>query len=136
MKIFVTVALFSGLLAQTPETYKTRLAPVAIDVAMKANVAGVGSVTAILAGTTLTLNGTFEGLKTNATVAKIRQGSAAGVRGAAILDLDVSKATKGAITGTFQLTPAQVENLKLGKWYVQIDSEKAPEGNLWGWLLK
>ena len=136
MKILVTVAFFSGLLAQTPETYKTRLAPVAIDVAMKANVAGVGSVTAILAGATLTLNGTFEGLKTNATVAKIRQGSAAGVRGAAILDLNVSKATKGAVTGAFQLTPAQVENLKLGKWYVQIDSEKAPEGNLWGWLLK
>jgi hypothetical protein len=132
--IFLALAVALG--AQTTETFKTRLGPVALDLAMKANIAGVGSATAALSGTKLTISGKFEGLKTNATAAKIRQGTATGVRGAAILDLTVTKATSGTIAGEFMLTPQQIESLKLGKWYVQIDSEKAPEGNLWGWLLK
>ena len=136
-------ALFVTLLAATPshaqnskDTYKVRLAPVAIDVAMRENIAGVGMVTATLSGSTLTLNGTFEGLKSNATMAHIHQGSAAGVRGPKILDLTISKATSGDLSGSFDLTPVQLEAFKKGKWYVQIHSEKAPEGNLWGWLVK
>ena len=122
----------NGLSAQT---YKTRLAPVALDGAMKKDVAGVGSATATLSGNKLTLNGTFDGLKSNATMAHIHQGSTTGVRGPKVLDLSVSKAMNGNISGSFDLTPEQVESLKKGKWYVQIHSEKAPDGNLWGWLL-
>jgi hypothetical protein len=33
------------------------------------------------------------------------------------------------------LTPAQVTSLKEGKIYIQIHSEKGPEGHLWGFLL-
>jgi len=123
-------------MAQNPEVFRTRLAPVAIDAAMKTNVAGSGSVTASLIDSKLSVNGTFEGLRGPATVAQIRQGVATGVRGAPILKLSVTHATSGAISGSFELTPAQVENVRKGRWYVQIDSEKAPEGNLWGWLLK
>jgi CHRD domain len=93
-------------------------------------------VTATLAGSKLTINGTFEGLKGNATVAHIHQGSAAGVRGPKLLDLTVTKATSGNLSGSFDLTPDQVDALKKGRWYVQIHSEKAPAGNLWGWLVK
>jgi hypothetical protein len=136
------IAVFAGLLmalgamAQSPETYKTRLAPVAIDAAMRATIAGGGSATAVLAGSKLIVSGTFEGLKSAATMAHIHQGSAAGVRGPRILDLTVTKAMSGTLAGSFDLTPEQVESLKKGKWYVQIHSEKAPDGNLWGWLLK
>jgi hypothetical protein len=122
--------------AQNAETFKTRLAPVAIDVAMRANIAGSGLVTATLAGAKLTVSGTFEGLRSPATVAQIHQGSFAGVRGAAILDLTVSKAAAGSVSGSFNLTAEQIENLRKGKWYVQIDSERAAQGNLWGWLMK
>src|SRR5260370_42487220 len=66
--------------AQGNITFKTRLAPVAVDAAMKTNVAGGGSVAATLAGTMLTMNGTFDGLRSPATEAQIHQGSAAGVR--------------------------------------------------------
>ena len=130
--------LFLGMygFAQSPETFKTRLAPVALDAAMKATIAGEGTAAAILAGTKLTVSGTFEGLKSNATMAHIHQGTAAGVRGDKILDLTVSHAMSGTLSGAFDLTPEQVANLKKGKWYVQIHSEKAPAGNLWGWLLK
>jgi len=106
--------------AQAPETYKVRLAPVAIDAAMKAVIAGEGTFTATLTGTKFTLNGTFTGMKSNATLAHIHQGTAPG----------------GEVSGTFDLTPEQIENLHKGRWYVQIHSEKAPAGNLWGWLIK
>jgi len=28
-----------------------------------------------------------------------------------------------------------VTDLEKGRFYVQLHSEKAPDGNLWGWLL-
>jgi CHRD domain len=122
--------------AQSPKTFRARLAPVAIDAAMKATVTGSGSLTAVLTGSKLTVNGKFDGLRGPATVANIHQGPATGVRGPVILELSASKATSGAVSGSFDLTPEQVESLQKGKWYVQIHSEKAPDGNLWGWLLK
>jgi hypothetical protein len=136
-KRIVAVMLFAFCAsAQSNMTFKTRLAPVALDAAMKATVAGAGSVSATLAGTKLTISGTFEGLRSPATEAHIHQGSAAGVRGGSILDLTVSKATSGNVSGSFALTAEQIDSLKKGKWYIQIDSERAPQGNLWGWLLK
>jgi hypothetical protein len=135
------VALAMGIwfalcaVAQSPETLKTRLAPVAVDTAMKANITGSGSVSATLAGSKLMVNGTFEGMKSPATAAHIHQGSAPGVRGGPLLTLTVTKAMSGTVSGSFDLTPEQLESFKKGKWYVQIHSEKAPEGNLWGWLF-
>jgi hypothetical protein len=122
--------------AQSPKTFRARLTPVAIDATMRANVTGSGSLTAVLMGSKLTVDGRFEGLRGAATVAHIHQGSVTGVRGPAILDLSVSKAASGAISGSFSLTAEQIESLRKGRWYVQIHSEKAPDGNLWGWLLK
>jgi hypothetical protein len=122
--------------AQTPKTFRARLAPVAIDAAMRANVTGSGSLTAVLTGLKLSIDGKFGGLRGPATVAHIHQGPVTGVRGPAILELRVSKAASGVISGSFDLAPEQVESLQQGRWYVQIHSEKAPDGNLWGWLLK
>ena len=34
------------------------------------------------------------------------------------------------------LTPDQIADLRAGRLYVQIQSERAPDGNLWGWLLR
>jgi hypothetical protein len=58
------------------------------------------------------------------------------VRGPAIADLTISKATSGTITGSIDLTPAQLASLHKGGLYIQIHSEKAPNGVLWGWLLR
>jgi hypothetical protein len=129
-------ALALTVFAQTQETFKTRISPISMDASMKVNIAGEGKVTAVLTGTKVAITGTFEGLKSNATFAKIHDGLATGVRGPAILDLTVTKAMIGNVTGSFTLTPPQIESLRKGRLYVQIHSEKAPEGNLWGWLLK
>src|SRR5690349_24060950 len=134
----------AGLLAQSPrdtsatsaKTYRARLAPIPIDVTMQATVAGSGAVTATLAGPTLTIAGTFDGLKSPATIAKIHKSPTRGVRGPDVFDLTVSGGTSGTIGGSFTLTPAQQSDLAKGLLYVQLHSEKAPEGNLWGWLLE
>jgi hypothetical protein len=121
--------------AQKQETYKARLTPVSMDASMKVSIAGMGKASAILAGAKLTVNGTFEGLITPATTAQIRRGSLTGVRGPAILDLKVTAGVSGAVSGAFELDANQLESLRKGRLYIQISSEKAPDGNLWGWLL-
>jgi hypothetical protein len=138
-----SIAVLAGLLlipffagAQNQETYKVRIAPVARDVAMQKTVAGTGSATATLSGNKLTITGTFEGLPSAATAAKLHRGLTTGVRGSPFADLTVTKASKGTLSGAFDLTPEQVQYLKQGKLYIQINSEKAPDGTLWGWLLK
>ena len=83
-----------------------------------------------------TVNGSFDGLRSPATTAQLRAGVAAGVRGPVIQDLTISKAVAGMISGSADLTPQQIETLHKGGLYIQIASEKAPEGVLWGWLLR
>lgn len=121
--------------AQGGEKFKARLSPVPIENTTAATITGSGSISAVLTGTTLSITGTFAGLRTPATVAHLHNGPK-GIRGPAAFDLTVTKATSGTISGTLSLSPAQVDDLKKGKFYVQIHSEKAPEGNLWGWLLQ
>jgi hypothetical protein len=125
-----------SLAAQTPETYKVRLSPVPVDAQTRANIAGIGSATATLVGAKLSITGSFEGLRSPAIDAKIHQGPVTGVHGPAVLDLTVGHAGSGMVTATLDLTPPQIESLKKGQLYIQIDSEKAPDGNLWGWLLR
>ena len=123
--------------AQPPKAFKTRLAPVPIDVSMQATVAGSGSVSAVLTGTKLAVTGTFDGLKSPATIAQIHKSPVRGVRGPNVFDLTVSKtdASSGTIAGTLDLTAIQVADLEKGRLYVQLHREKAPDGNLWGWLM-
>ena len=133
------VAFGAGaILAQPAKTFKTRLSPVALDIAMQATVAGSGSVSAVLTGTKLAVTGTFEGLRSPVTIAQVHKGPVRGVRGPVAFDLTVSKAadgTSGTLSGAIDLTAIQVADLEKGRLYVQLHSEKAPEGNLWGWLL-
>jgi len=120
--------------AQTSKIFKTRLAPVPIDLPMAATVTGSGSVTASLEGNKLTFSGTFSGLTGPATIAQVHKGPVAGVRGPVLFDLTVTHATNGTISGSVELSPAQLVDLEKRRLYVQIHSEKAPDGNLWGWL--
>ena len=53
-----------------------------------------------------------------------------------MFDLTVAAGTSGTISGTFELNPQQLADLQSGRLYVQVHSEKAPDGNLWGWLTE
>src|SRR5512142_744794 len=96
---FALVCAAAPVFAQAAKTFKARLAPVPIDVSMQATIAGRGSVTATLAGTRLTLNGTFEGLRSPATIAQVHKSPVAGVRGPVLFDATASKGTSGTISG-------------------------------------
>ncbi|HEY4365485.1 MAG TPA: CHRD domain-containing protein [Bryobacteraceae bacterium] len=132
--VFVCLAL--SLAAQSGDTYKARLSALPADAKTRQDLAGIGNVTATLAGKKLTINGTFDGLKTNATMVELRNGVMAGVRGPAVGTLTITKAMKGTITGSVELTDPVIEHLKKGGLYVQIYTEKPTDGTLWGWLIK
>jgi hypothetical protein len=131
--IVIVAAIAAPLHAQLP--YRVRLSVVPIDVAMQATVAGSGSATATLKGTSLTVTGTFSGLKTPATVVRVHRGPRTAMRGPAIGDLTATAATSGTISGTLELSKSQIDDLAAGRLYLQLHSEKAADGNLWGWLL-
>jgi hypothetical protein len=134
VSIAVSILWSVGSVSAEGDTFKARLSPVPVENATVAGITGSGSATAVLSDRSLTVRGMFSGMQTPATIAQIHLGPR-GIRGPAMFDLAVSKGTSGTISGTFKLTPEQVEAVKRGRFYVQIHSEKAPDGNLWGWLL-
>ncbi len=132
--VTIVLALTTLVNTQNAQTFKARLSPMPVDATNQAGTTGLGAVTAVLAGTKLSVSGTFSGLQTPATIAQVHVGPK-GISGPAVLDLTVTKATSGTLQGELMLTSAQVEHLKRGRLYIQIHSEKAPDGNLRGWLL-
>ena len=133
-------ALAVGLIAfalavAAQDTYKARLSALPATAKNRPDLAGIGNATATLSGMKLTVNGAFDGLKTNATMAELRDGGMAGVRGPMIGNLTITKAMKGSISGSIDLNAQQMEHLKKGGLYVQIYSEKPADGTLWGWLI-
>jgi len=124
------------------EKFTARLGWVPISGGDRASVAGKGSAAATLAGPKLTITGSFEGLVTPVTTVKLHRGVAKGARGPAIGDLVVTKAangTSGTFSGSVDLNAEQLDSLKQGRLYIQVNSEKglAPDGsNLWGWFLR
>jgi CHRD domain len=117
------------------EKYQAYLSPMPYSNAMRANVTGKGNVVAMLDGDTMSLSGAFTGLGGVATKAHVCLSNAPGIPGSAIFEVTVPSGVDGKVTGTFKLDDAQRTALRKGKLYIQIDSEKAPSGNLWGWLL-
>jgi CHRD domain len=117
------------------EKYQAYLSPMPYNNAMRASVAGKGNVIATLDGDTMSLSGAFTGLASAATKAHVCLSKAAGIPGTPIFEFTVPSGVEGKVTGTFKLDETQTIALQKGQLYIQIDSEKAPDGNLWGWLL-
>ena len=127
-----------ALLLATPALaagYEAELDPVPFDAVNRADVIdSIGNVTATLDGNILTIQGRFSNLTSNATGGSVRIGLAKGVPGDAIGTLTVAHGREGALSGSVKLTSAQAAALNKQALYIRIDSEKAPDGNLQGWL--
>jgi len=136
-RILLAAAFIGGFSsgAWAADVYASRLTAVAYDGAMRANVQGDGHVSATLNGSSLTVTGDFTALPSAASSVKLYSGSGIGVPGDAIFDLQLSGQNQGSISGTAKLSSKQLAALKQGHVYVQLNSQKAPDGNLWGWLL-
>ncbi len=118
-----------------PGAMRARLSPLPTEIAMQETIAGVGAATATLAGSTLTVEGTFRGLKSAATSVRVYQSPQAGLRGPLVGEFTAGGGTTGTFKGTVTLTREQAAAFAKGLLYVQVQSEKAPDGNLWGWLM-
>ncbi|HEX3703674.1 MAG TPA: CHRD domain-containing protein [Vicinamibacterales bacterium] len=117
------------------DRFRARLSMVPIDISMRTAIAGVGAATADVTGSTLKIVGSFEGLRSPAVSAQLHEGSKKGLRGPALFPLTITHDTKGTIAGSIELTSAHLAALRAGHCYIELSSEKAPDGNLWGWLL-
>ena len=121
--------------ASPPAThFRARLSPVPVETTTASKITGSGTVSATLEGSTLRISGTFQGMKSPATIAQVHMGMR-GVRGPVEFDLSVDKSPSGTVSGSITLTKVQMDTLRRGWYYIQIHAEQAPEGNLWGWLL-
>ena len=101
---------------------------------MQATVAGLGAATATLSGTTLSVEGTYQGLVTPATTVRVYESARLGMRGTLVGEFPSGGGTAGSFKGAVTVSPAQAAAFSKGLLYVQIQSAKAPDGNLWGWL--
>jgi hypothetical protein len=116
------------------QAFQAELDPAPFDASNRANVVGSGTISATLDGHTLTISGTFSGLSSPATAAELRMGLAMGVLGDSIGSLTASHAVDGTVTGKIALNPKQLAALRARSLYIRIDSDKAPDGSLQGWL--
>jgi hypothetical protein len=132
--LVIALTLLAQTAAPPATTFRARLSPVPVETSTASKITGSGSITATLDGTRLTIAGTFQGMKSPATIAQVHMG-ARGVRGPVEFDLNVDKSASGNISGTITLTTIQIDTLRRGWYYIQIHAEQAPDGNLWGWLL-
>ena len=132
--MIIALALLAQSAAPPPTSFRARLSPVPVESSTASQITGSGTVTATLDGSKLTIGGTFQGMKSAATIAQIHMGMR-GVRGPVEFDLTVDKTPSGTVSGTITLTKVQIDTLRRGWYYIQIHAEQAPEGNLWGWLL-
>lgn len=115
--------------------YDAELDPVPFDASNRAIVIdSIGDASATLDGDTLTVRGNFSNFTSPATGGSVRIGLAKGVPGDAIGSLTADHATSGHFSGTVKLDSAEIAALKKQAIYVRIDSEKAPDGNVQGWL--
>ena len=118
-----------------PGPMRARLSTVPTDLAMQETIAGRGAATAALSGTTLAIDGTYRGLRSPATTVRVFESPRPGMRGTLVGEFPSGGGTSGAFKGTVTLTRDQATAYAKGLLYVQVQSEKAPDGNLWGWLM-
>ena len=132
--LLIALALFAQSSTPSATSFRGRLSPVPVETSTASKITGSGTVAATLDGSKLTISGTFQGMKSPATIAQLHMG-ARGVRGPVEFDLSVEKSSSGKVSGTITLTKVQIDTLRRGWYYIQIHAEDAPDGNLWGWLL-
>ena len=133
--LFSAMALLLSAAPALAAGYDAELDPVPFDASNRAIVIdSIGDASATLDGATLNVRGNFSKFTSPATGGSVRIGLAKGVPGDAIGTLTVDHAISGHFSGSIKLNSEQLAALKKQAIYVRIDSEKAPDGNVQGWL--
>ena len=133
--LIIAAIAIAPLAARAEDGFQFRLSPGPRLVGTRAMSSGSGEVTAALSGSTLSLDGKYEGLLDAPAKAQLAAGPAPGVRGPKVADLTISPGASGSLSGKVKLTTKQLALFHKGGLYIEIDSPAAPDGDLWGWLL-
>ena len=80
------------------------------------------------------MEGTYRGLVTPATSVRVYESARPGMRGTLVGEFASGGGTTGTFKGALTLSRTQAAAFAKGLLYVQLQSEKAPDGNLWGWF--
>jgi len=129
------LALVSAQPVFAAEQFETRLSPSPLTDGTRVNISGEGRAHAELDGNKLTVSADFHGLSSPATAAELYDGPGIAIPGPKAFDLTVTPGMDGTVSGSVTLSSKQVAAVRHGHFYVQINSQKAPDGNLTGWLL-
>ena len=133
--LYSAIALVLSAAPVLAAGFDAELDPVPFDASNRAIVIdSIGDASATLDGNTLNISGNFSKFTSPATGGSVRIGLAKGVPGDAIGTLTVDHAASGHFSGSVKLNGNQAAALKKEAVYVRIDSEKAPDGNVQGWL--
>ena len=133
---FVLVLSVNNLLGQTRDQFRGRLSILPVDFSTLGSMSGDGTLTAELEGNTLAIDIEFNGLSSPATGIESRTATR-GRRGnvAFSFQAGVPRSTSGQFTQSLMLTNTQRTELRAERYYIQLQTEDNPEGELRGWLL-
>ena len=130
----VAAALASSVHAQAPQ-YRARLSIVPIDIAMQSDHRRIRLGDRDAEGHHADDQRHVQRIEDRGDRCAVHRSPRTAMRGAPIGDLTATAETSGTISGSIELTKEQIDDLAAGRLYVQLHSQKAPDGNLWGWLL-
>lgn len=130
------LALSQPASALDADRFRTRLLTAAFQSPANAH-DGDGNVVASVADGEVLISGQFEGLAAPVIGIRLLSGVAVGVPGNAEIARVPFKpgAHAGQIDTRFRLNSDQLELLRAGRIYLQVETEDAPDGALWGWFL-
>ena len=117
------------------QSFDFRLSPGPRLVGTRAESSGAGRVHAELKGNILTLSGDYHGLLAASATAQLMMGPLPGVRGPKLADLTITPAVTGTISGKVTLNRQAMAAFAKGGLYIEIISQPAPDGDLWGWIM-
>lgn len=132
--LLLSLATSLPLTAVAQEVYRARLSPMPTTPQTVRDILGEGEVILTLSGSTLTVEGNFEGMSSAATAAHLHNGPPA-QPGPVVHALEIDPDTGGSISATLELTEAQIEALMNNELYVQVHSANNPPGELRGWIF-
>jgi hypothetical protein len=131
----LAAVLLTATAAMADQSFDFRLSPGPRLVGTRAESSGSGRVHAELKGNVLTLSGDYHGLLAASANAQLMMGPLPGVRGPKLADLTITPAVNGTISGKVTLNRQAMAAFAKGGLYVEITSQPAPDGDLWGWVI-
>jgi hypothetical protein len=129
------VMLTASMAFSADQSFDFRLSPGPRLVGTRAESSGAGRVHAELKGNVLTLSGDYHGLLGAPQAAQLMMGPLPGVRGPKLADLTITPTVDGTVSGKVTLNSRAMAAFAKGGLYVEIISQPAPEGDLWGWVM-